>query len=106
MKLIPRYKLTKEDRPQLLEALSEWKQLFNTDLNHAQLITWAKAAPHSVLLKAFNVTHSWVRGRRPSQVREDDAYKYTSGVIRNMMRDQSDAETLLGEAEELLGGAR
>jgi hypothetical protein len=104
--LKPRYKLTQADRPQLLEALAAWKQLFNADLNHAQLITWAKAAPHSVLLDAFNVTHSWARGRKPSVVLESDAYKYTSGVIRNKMRDQSDAERLLGEANELLGGAR
>lgn len=106
MMLRPIYKLTQADRPQLLEALSTWKQLFNIDLNHAQLITWAKAAPQSVLLDAFNVTHNWVRGRKPSVVSESDAYKYTSGVIRNKMRDQIDAEKLLGEAKELLGGVR
>jgi hypothetical protein len=104
--LKPQYKLTQADRPALLKCLSAWKELFNADLDHTQLITWAKAAPFSILHKAFHVTHAWAMGRRPSKVMEADAYKYTSGVIRNMLRDSLEADALLGEAKQLLEGAR
>ena len=92
-----RYKLTQADRPQLIEALNLWKQLFGVDLEHAQLIMWAKAAPPHVITKAFHVTQRWVRGRRPSVVTEKDGYNYTTGVIRNMMKVEKDAEDLLGD---------
>lgn len=97
--LKPRYKLTQADRPQLLEALHLWKTLFDYSLDRESLIVWSKAAPHAVVLKAINITHSWVCGRRPSFVLPSDARNYTTGVIRNLL-------AVRDEAEELLGGAQ
>jgi hypothetical protein len=90
------YKLTSADAPALREALALWKQLFGVDLERTQLIIWAERYPQDLILRAFNVARSWATERHPSVVNPGDACRYTSGVLKNMMRLQEKADALLG----------
>lgn len=91
--------LTVQDLPQLQELLAAWKSLFNYPLDKTQLYVWASCYDQDVILKAFDITESFVKGRAPSKVKNADAYRYASSVMRN-------TAALADKVAELLGGVQ